>query len=113
MKNKILIVCMLLVCSTHTMYAQSFLKKLGKAVERELLSPAGSSDGRRDVSATKVTSPDPEVKVELRDCEQSGDFVKISLLIINQSQLEFALQLEAMMEKAWLSTPKGMSINAA
>ncbi len=93
--RKVLMVCILLVCSTHAMYAQSFLKKLGKAVERELFSPAGSSDGRRDVSATKVTSPDPEVKVELRDCEQSGEFVKISLLIINQSQLEFALQLEA------------------
>lgn len=34
--RKVLMVCILLVCSTHAMYAQSFLKKLGKAVEREL-----------------------------------------------------------------------------
>lgn len=95
MKNKILIVCMLLACSTHVVYAQSFLKKLGKTVERELFSTSGSNDSRRDMSAIKVSSPDSEIKVELRNCEQSGEFVKISLLITNQSQLEFALQLEA------------------
>lgn len=95
MKSKFWIVCLLLVCGTHVASAQSFWKKVGKAVEKELLSTDDKSSNRRNPSATTITSPDSEISVELRDCEQTGEFIKISLMITNRSQLEFSLQLEA------------------
>jgi len=94
MKSKVLIICLLAICLTQPTYAQ-FLKKLGKAVERELFSTGSRNDNSRDASAVKIISPDSEIKVVLKDCEQSGDFVKITLLITNQSQLDFNMQLEA------------------
>ncbi len=43
---------------------------------------------------TTVTSCDPEIKVEFKDCEQVGQLVQIHLLITNQSQMEFKMAVD-------------------
>lgn len=43
---------------------------------------------------TAVTSCDPEIKVEFKGCEQVGRQAQIHLLITNQSQLEFKMEMD-------------------
>lgn len=107
MKSKFWIVSLLLIYGTHTASAQSFWKKVGKAVERELLSTDNKSINRQNEIETKITSPDSEVSVKLRKCEQVGEFVKISLTIINRSQIDFSLQLEADDGESMAFDPEG------